>query len=229
MTTFSQMVDELVLEHLRPDLKTSICAYLNQTIREVHSDKNGIPILFNSNRNELDYTVTVLPVVWPIPSVPRFQKLDTAYYPESGRYAKERALSRAYDNGVGSDDAYWYRSGQNIVFNGVLVGNHIYLAWFEFPRQLLYYAVADRPATYDVENDSYTYLPAYDVDATTREDAVNKTDNWLLTRWPEMMKQGVRSKIFSRLGEDVRAKTNYSLYESQRAGLIGSEQYNLNG
>lgn len=229
MTTFSQTIDELVREHVRPDLRPTIVAYLNQTIRELHSDSNsGAPLLFDANRKEAEWTVPSDPASWPVPSVARFQQFETAYYVGPGVYALKRHPSRAFERGIDNEEPYWYRAGAYVIFSGIKKDQKIKMTYFEFPPVLVYYESAQRPAVYDVETDGYTYLPSYDIDETTRENARNLTDNWLLNRWPEVVKQGCRAKIFSRLGEETRAKMSYSLYESQRQGLKASESFVMN-
>jgi len=226
MSTFSQIVDELAVELLRPDLISTISEYLNQTIRELHARRQtGNPVLYDANRLEAEVLIATLPATWPIPSVPKFQTLETVYFQERGVYADKRHPSRAFQNGLNNDDPYWYRSGSSIIFNGILEGETVKLSYFEFPARLQYYAVAARPATYNFESESYTYLTAYDVDDTTRETARNLVTNWLLLRWSSVLKEGVRAKVFKRLGEKDRAGMCFSAFEAQREGLLSSETF----
>lgn len=228
MTTFSQLVDEITLELLRPDLRVSIAAYLNSTIREIHAVGNtGLPILFSENRLEVEFSPLTVPAVWPIPSTPRFQRLEVAYESVKGVYYKERALTRINDASM--EPYWWYRTGSNIAFSNLEVGETVELAYFEFPRLLTYYAAAARPATWSSETETFTYLPAYDVDETTRENARNLSTNWLLLRWGELaLKQGIRSKVWSRLGDMDRARIAYSAFEAMRVQLIASEEWKQN-
>lgn len=226
MSTFSQIVDELKLELLRPDFEAVISDYLNQTIRELHARRQtGNPVLYDANRQELEVLIESLPATWAIPSVPKFQALETVYFKERGVYALKRHPSRAFENGLNSDDPYWYRSGPVIAFNGILEGETAKLSYFEFPARLQYYATALRPATYNFETESYTYLPSYDVSDTTRENARNLVTNWLLLRWSSVLKEGVRAKVYKRLGEKERAGMCFSAFEAQRGGLLSSETF----
>jgi hypothetical protein len=230
MTTFSQVADEIVLEHLRPDLIVSICSWLNETIREVHFDnRNSVQgtILYDSNRIEDEFVPATLPALWPIPSVPRFQQLETAFYKERGVYAKKRNPSRAFESGYENIDPYWYRTGPQIAFNGVHALDTVKLSWFEFPRRFAYYAVGARPGTYNIETDTWTYITAYDVSDATRQNAQDLTSNWLLLRWTEVLKEGVRAKLFKRQGEDTRAKMCFSQFEALKMGLVSSESYQM--
>jgi len=234
MSTFSEIVDELMVELVRPDFKALITDYLNLTIRESHQKKTNadvVPVLYESNRVEDSVTITSLPAVWDIPNIARFQYFETAYYPASGRYALKRHVTRTMEKGNNPLDPFWYRAGGYFVFNGVNVGEDVKLTYFQYPARLKYYAVATpqiRPAVYDFEADVYTYATAYDVDATTRANARAIVTNWLLLNHAEVMKQGVRAKVWARLGESDRAKMAFSLYESLRLGLIGSEINELN-
>lgn len=234
MSTFSEVIDDLKAELVRPDLTASIADYLNLTIRESHQKKvNGdvVPVLYDSNRVEDTVTVASLPAIWDIPSIARFQYFETAFYPTSGQYAKKKSVTRTHENGNNPFDPFWYRAGGYIAFNGVNVGEVINLTYFQYPSRLKYYPVAIpqvRPAIYDIETDSFTYATAYDVDDTTRENARNLVTNWLLLNHVEILKQGVRAKVWARLGETDRAKIAFSAYESLKLGLIGSEINELN-
>lgn len=234
MSTFSEVVDELTVELVRPDFKVAIADYLNLTIRESHQKKVNnevVPVLFESNRVEDAVTVVSLPAIWDIPNVARFQYFETAFFPATGYYAHKRSVTRIKEDGPNSLEPYWYRAGSYIAFNGIGVGEDINLTYFQYPARLKYYPVAipqTRPAVYDFEADTYIYATAFDVSPTTRENARNLVTNWLLLNHVEIMKQGVRAKVWARLGETDRAKMGFSLYESLRLGLIGSEINELN-
>ncbi len=229
MSTFSQIVDDMLAEHLRPDMRMTVVAYLNQTIRELHSVRNtSVPILYDSNRHEAALSVDAEPYLWVIPSVPRFQKLDTVWYSLRGVYSEQRHLSVAHRLDVRIDpDVYWYRTGNQIAFSGVALGEEIQLSYFMFPRALVYYQLSDRPATWNVESESFSYNESYDIDDETRAQAEELVTNWLLLRWAEVIKEGVRAKIFKRLGDEIRARLAYSAYEAFREQVHTSEAWSL--
>ena len=72
---------------------------------------------------------------------------------------------------------------------------------------------------------SFTYLPAYDVDDTTRENAHLLITNWLLIRWEELIKEGVRAKLYKRVADQVRMRAAYSAFESARVAMGAAETY----
>lgn len=227
MTTFSQLVDAMVLEHLRPDLLTTIVSYVNQTIREVHmNEKSGLPIYFESNRDEDEITVLELPALWPIPSVPRFQAVEAIFYSDINVYAKRRApIKTQLEHTFGS--AFWYRTGAQIALSGVVEGSTVKISWFDYPRQLAYYTAANRPAVWNVESQTFSYHADYNSTDELKETARELSTNWLLQRWEMTIMQGVRNKIHARLGEPERAKTSYSLYSALRMQLVNSESMEL--
>ena len=229
MSTFSQIVDELATEHLRPDLLVTICEYLNQTIRELHMAKGtGNAILFDSNRVEAQFVPSSLPAQWPIPVTTRFQRLETVFYVERGVYARKLNPTRVYENGHNNFDPYWYRSGQYIILNGLNQGETAKISYFEFPRRLAYYPTSQRPASFNFESEAFTYLTSYDTDDNTRLTAQGLVTNWMLLRWPTVLKEGVRAKVFKRLGEKDRAIMAFSAFEAQREGLNSAESYESN-
>jgi hypothetical protein len=234
MSTFSQLVDELTVEHLRPDLRVTISSYLNATIREVHMhEQTQVPVYYDSNRLEVEVTISGSPpALWEIPKVTRFQAVDAIYYSDFGVYAVKRAPTKVYAPHLQGSPYYWYRSGQTIALGGLNATNKAKISWFEYPKTLLYYAAAARPMVWNVETESPSFQTVGAVDYNSTPElqatALELTTNWLIQRWAEMLKQGVRNKVFARLGEMDRTRTSYSMYASQRAQCINSESMELN-
>lgn len=230
MTTFSQLVDEMTIELIRPDLLDTITSYVNQTIRELHARRaDSSPILFASNRIEAEWTVAASPAVWPVPSVTRFQTMEAAYCEALDAVFKPRNPGRINEEQFApSNRFYRYRTGPAFAFGDrarlSLIGHTIKLSYFEFPRLLKYYEPAARPAIWDMETESFAYADAYDSTAELRATAELLTTNWILLRWGEsVVKQGVRAKVFARLGEQERSKTSYSAFEAMREAMNGNE------
>lgn len=231
MTTFSQMVDELTLELVRPDLRDTICSYLNQTLREVHFDeKTEMPVFYGDNRFEAEAYFNTNPVVWPIPFVSRFQALDVIYLPWCGEYAVQRTLRRIHD----SEDRtrfYWYRTGPAIAIGGIgQVIPSAQIAWFEFVRNLAFFPAGTRPATFKRDSGEWEFHNVggtdYGSTPSLREQALEMSTNWLLERWSEIIKAGVRNKVYIRLGEQERARTTYPIYSTGRKQIINTESLN---
>lgn len=230
MITFSQIVDDMVLETRRLDLVAEIARYLNQTIREVHfePERNNV-CLFKNNFREDQITASVdTGQTWVIPDLAIFQKehafrFDSVWDSDGDPvYASPMTPGPAMNR----SDYFYYQAGDTFVFGGKVgyggVGGVISIAWFEYPSRLKYYAAADRPATWDEES-GWSYHATYDVDATTRLAARNLVSNWLTEKWTAVMEEGLRAKVYKRLSDDVRQRTCYSLYQQLRRGLITSE------
>lgn len=231
MTTFSQIVDALVLELVRPDLRDSIARYLNQTLREVHFDeKTEMPVMYGSNRLEEDVTFPTDPAVWSIPSIPRFQSLETIYLPSHREYARQRPLRRIFDD-EDKTRFFWYRTGPSIAIGGIAPVKAAKISWFEFVGNLHFYKSGQRPVTFSEATGAWEYhnVNGTDWGATpeSRLAALELSTNWLLLRWEESIKAGVRNKVYIRLGEDVRARTTYSIYSTARKQIINSESLNI--
>jgi hypothetical protein len=229
MTTFSQLVDDVMAETMRPDMLVSIASYVNETIRELHMDKaTGSSIRFKANLLEVELTTTVDDGhQWEIPVPQVFQGVEAVFYPGLGKYARERSPSTLYVLSEGVDGKYqWYRSGANLVLMGYGGSGQLAdIAWYQFPRKLVYYDTSERPMTWDDESQTVTYLTSYDVDDTTRATAQDKTTNWLLSRWESLVMQGARAKIYARLNATDRAKLAYSLFENGKPLLMSSETF----
>jgi len=235
MTTFSQLIDMLVEESLRPDMRPFMRNALNLTIREQHfildgGGKETAPVGFTDNLREELVEATSDDFTWPIPVPARFQMMEAVYYAMYGRYATERkpsSLRQFVDSDDGGQYGYYRTAGQLAFTNFGGVGSQIMLAWFEFPKTLTYYAAGARPATWDEESESWTYLPSYDVSDATREEARNLCTNWMLERWADLLLAGLRAKIYARLADEVRMRTSYSTYQGLRVGLLATETYNM--
>lgn len=222
MTTFSQLVDEVSTELLRPDMRTAIAAYVNQTVRELHFRPNGAaPILYDANRYEDDLAITTDQTwLWTIPSVTRFQDVEAIYLDDVGRYVPKKnpriSLEPSFQPFA---DLYYYRGGNTIAVAGVANGWTGKISYFLFPQTLVYQAASARVVSYDAESDSYKLA-----DNSAPSDAqLNAATNWMLQRWDTVIRESVRSKTWKRLGDSDRARMSFSSYEAMRLGLWQSE------
>lgn len=234
MTTFSQLVDSMVRETRRPDMIHDVSTYLNQTLREVHfrPDTNAA-IVFAENLREDQLTADRdTGFSWMQPDPPVFQTLAAVRFDsiaardDSTRWIPERTP------GLGMIDQprFYYRIGAGYTFAGYGgIGALISIAWFEYTRRLKYYTPANRPAWIDPDSGLWVYATAYDVDEVTRLNARNLVTNWLLTRWEDVLSEGMRAKIYKRLSDTERSRTAYSAYGSLRGGLVTSESVMMGG
>jgi hypothetical protein len=261
MTTFSQLVDKMMAETKRPDLQTEIATYVNQTIRELHTDPSGKAVFYDSNLQEAWVQANVEHgFAWEIPNVGTFQQLKAARYDsvclESGYnddnypdwpnphhhhhnhpYAKILKPGR----GMNHHPHFCYRTQNLYIFSGYGGCNAgISLAWYEFPGILTYYPLGAfpndqppqtsnmRPAQYDAIL-GWTYDEPWANTPANQTLAQTLTTNWLLLRWPMVIEEGVRAKVYKRLSDDSRSKTAYSMYQQQRLGLYTSEVGDVEG
>lgn len=223
MTTFSQMIDELAIELLRPDLKVTMEAYANQTMREMHSrtdTRNGI--FFDENRKEVQFMVVdANPCLWSIPVVQRFQGLEAAYCPDVDVYFMTRTPSRAFKvTDVPFAEYYMYRTGPQFAFNGIQAGMNLKLSYFEYVPNLYYKMPANRVVTFSKDLDAYVRTSG---GGTPTDSEMASETNWMLQRWDSVIREGVRAKIYKRLSDDSRMRTAYSAYNDGRLSLIQSE------
>lgn len=216
MTTFSQLVDDVIEEMHRPDLRGQIVRAVNQAIRAVHARPNsGSNVGFDENRQEVKL---LLPaegsLMWAIPEVGRFQAIESVYSVDLERQIDERTPALL---GVNSDialaDFGWYRSGPGIHFSEALAGNTLLLAYFDYPRRLAYFAAGTRSLVYNAATDGYAVTGVGGVDEET---AYAQSTNWLLMRWEDCIALGVRSIIYRNLGDIERARLAYSAFEQER-------------
>ena len=221
MTTFSQLCDDISNELVRPDMlkNGSIQAYVQQTIREVHfKPGDNRPTLFTSNRYEAELAVnTDGSWLWVLPSVTRFQELESLYSRNNGLYIEPKSprISLAYSNEPYAD-LFYYRSGSTYVIAGVNSGDTLLTSYFMFPQYHGYKASADRLIRYDVDTDSYVLIAG---GGEPTEDQLAIETDWILQRWPDMIKEGVRAKLFKRLGDSDRARMAFSAFDNARGAM----------
>lgn len=221
MTTFSQLVDRVAKEIVRPDMLEKLPGYLNQTIREIFEHaETARPVFFDDARNEERVVIDTLSdlsssFVWPLPRAARFQMLESAYYEAHRVYAQKGnpKNSLATNDFSVNSKYFWYRVGASLVFaQPGNIGNGIRLSWFEFPRALAYQNASARLVVYDQTTDTYAIQPG------APADAMELSTNWLLERHAETLAEGMRAKAYKRMNDD-RQRTHYSQYQSSRLAV----------
>jgi hypothetical protein len=227
MFTASQIIDSMAVELVRLDLRANgvLIGYLNQTVRELHSHpKEGMPILYESNLVEEQFTVTALPAVWPIPSIARFQDVAAIQNEDNGVTFSRRKPKYISERGP---DSYWYRTGGYIALSSTTLGvdSKINLAYYMYAPRFTYYTAAVRPAYFNADTNAWVYLTA--VTDEEKEAARNSVSHWMLERWAEVVQEGIRSKVWRRLGETERAKLAYSAYQSARLEILSAESFEM--
>jgi len=230
MTTFSQIVDTLTLEHLRPDMRANVAAYVNLTLRELHAGDNGGAILYAANLVEDTLTTTVAEShSWDIPRPHLFQKLAAARFDSFG-FDRDAYASPRTPGAMFADSRYvkqYYRSGNSFAFMGCgQIGSTISLGWYEVPRRLEYYPAGDtRPCQWSEADQDFTYTGAYGVSETSQALAQTLCTNWILLRWGDLVMQGARAKIFARAGDEARSRLAYSSFSGLRPSMVSAETY----
>jgi hypothetical protein len=226
MTTFSQLVDDVIRETRRPDMVREAADYLNQTIREAHTHpQNNAMLTYDENLVEVLLTANVdSGFGWDIPNPATFQAMQAVHYRTRDVWPDSVTPSR----GLRDRRDYYYRAGRHFSFSDYGgINAQIALAYYEFPSVLAYYLPGQRPCEWTPEG-GFTYATPFDT-PQLRPAAEAYCTNWLLLRWGVVLKEGLRAKIYKRLGDDTRARTCYSLYQSLRTGLATSESGDLGG
>lgn len=233
MTTFSQLVDKMVAETKRPDMATEMATYLNQTLRELHMEPSrGNAIFFKDNRLESQLTATAdTGFYWDLPSISTWQGMEAVQYPNAPTRACEPIYAREMAPGKAMNrlDHFWYRAGPRVFFNCYGgINALINLSYYQYTKSLTYYISGSRPAIYD-ESTGWTYADAYNTSDAQRALAQAMTTNWLLLRWPMVIEEGLRAKVYKRLSDTDRSRTSYSMYQTLRQGLYSAEVGDVTG
>lgn len=213
INTMSAAVDTCIQRCGRPDRKADIVSYLRLSIRECQTIKGA---LFDVDLIEDTVAANADPFIWE-PGT-KFRKMQTVRYPffdDQGHriYPKFCPPSKRQKN----LDYFYYRSGTGWVFAGISgtaqATSDIDVAYFQFLSPLVYYAVAERPAQFILETDSWVYLSAT-TDAE-KEAARNSVTNWLLSDWFDTIVEGGLAKLY-KTTNDQRAAASYSFYKQSQ-------------
>lgn len=232
MTTFSQLIDRVAKDLVRPDMTDLMLpAYLNQTIREMFVNaQTNLPVFFDDTRKEELIQVSQVNTetgafVWPLPTATLLQRIEAVYYGRTRRYVQMGSpkSSLVTNFSAVNGDCFWYRVGTNLVFAGAGDdGDNIRISYFEYPRGLTYYPDGSRPAYWDDENQQYMVQAGQ-----TPELALAKTTNFLLERHEQVLAEGLRAKAYKRMDDAARARMCYSQFESMRIGVQNTESLNF--
>ena len=225
--TMSAAVDDCISRSGRPDRRPDLVSFIRLSMRETQ-----VLSMFARDLTEDEITtVTGDPYVWTIPDY--FRLMDYVEYPHltdsRGNIVKADYIplgKRQRDR-----DFFYYGSGDAIVFVGQGLEATGYtvsinVAYYSYFRPLTYMASANRPARWltndETGTESWVYLPAYDVDATTRETARNLVTNWMLDRWYDVVLEGALAKLY-KLVNDERASPAYALFKQLQNTILTSE------
>ena len=218
--TFSALVDEAITRSNRRDRNSDIVSYARSTIRECQ-----VLAFFEQDLVEDSLTVDVLPFQWTRPlnlrAILAAKPQVTFTRRDKRMWFKQRVPGQI----VRDEPYYLYLSGDTFVFTGneLATGDIIDIAYFTYARKFVYYETASRPATFDPETETWTYLAAYDIDDTTRANAQALVTNWLLQHWYDLILEGTLAKIFKTVG-DERSKMAFSLYKAMQNDLKAGER-----
>lgn len=219
---FSEAIDELLAQVRRPEQRSNVPQYFNTTIRECDVFKGSF---FNRDLFEAVIVTTADPHIWAKPT--RFRSMRAVKYVESEEFPSYiQPGKRQVDNFGKLLDYYFYVIGTDFIFRGPTVAADINVAYYIYPRTFKYYAVADRPAVFDRELETWAYHTDYDINDTQRALAEELVSHWLLIDWIELIKEGARARLYKNL-PDERVRQTFASYKSMQNDLINGEGFTL--
>ena len=192
---------------------------------------------FTKDMDELEVTVDVVPFVYPLPARwkrARYIKVNndtTIPYIPPG----ENAISK---------NLFYYQGLSSLAFSGVAVGDIIKIAYYTHPKVFNYYHALGStenptftagvlPAYFDAINDSWLYLytdgnGVSSYISTLGTDilntaAQNLVADWLIIQYPQMLLQGILTKIHRERSDQPRASFAYSLYQNLLSDFLQQE------
>lgn len=214
INTFSAAVDDVVSRSGRPDRKADIVAFVRVTIRELQ-----VLRFFRNDMIEDTLTADADNYVWDYPQ--EFRTLRTVQYPFYDGQGKALYPPEVLPGKKQKDLNYFYYGGPGYyVFAGTGLADEINVAYYAFSKKLAYYDLADRPATFSLEDNAWSYL----TNGTPAEQLIDreKVSNWLLFNYYDTVVEGAMAKILKTVG-DQRAVSSFALYKSYQVSLIAAE------
>lgn len=221
INTFSAVVDAVLARAQRPGRSADVIAYARQTLRECQVVQG---IAFSRDLIEDSVTATSSPFLWDRPALLRH--LRTVRYNIATANNNEIYPVFRRPGKIQQGLIHFYYGGPTYTaFAGVSNGIVIDVAYYSYFLKLPYYAdVADRPATFSLETNSWSYQEAFDVDDTTRQAAQDLVTNWMLTDWFDLIVEGALAKLFKTVN-DERSPATFGLYKSLQKDLLRGEQF----
>jgi hypothetical protein len=215
---FSELIDQVQEASRRGTTATQdILAYTRATMREC-----VLLGFFNKDLVEDQLTSTTDGnYEWARPRLLRLMR--TVYYPASGRWPEFIRPGRKQQ-----DKMYYYYGGPTYyIFNGVGTGELINIAYYMYEPWLAYYASGARPAIYNADTDTWTYLLNGSYVSSLGSDALDeaaraKVTHWLLEDWNHVIREGTLAKVLNK-SEDSRAKAVYASYQQMKAEIKKGE------
>jgi len=226
VNTFSAAVDDTLFRSGRNDRFADAVSFVRMSIRELQTVKG---YLFDNDIVEDVIFATAEPFVFT-PDL-QLQKIwrtmRSVQYP--ALFAPNGDPIFADYVGIGKRQNqklyFYYKSGISFVFSGHggdLTGNTaINIAFYTYSPILTYFSnVAERPATYSLEDNDWSYLTA----TTTEEEEAARllVTNWILEKWYDAVVEGALAKLFKTV-DDQRARSSFALYSSYKTTLQMAE------
>lgn len=226
MTSFSQLVDTVIQQTQRPNLKSRIIAIVANVIYELHSTADKGVIFYAANRKEELLNITVDQVLtWDAPI--NLQRVEAARYDLVLDYRNHPVYAKEVKPGRRMNDEpfYFYRNAGGFTFvNCGSVGWTISLAYFQRLTPLVYYEVVDRPATWDPVTLTWSYLTA--VTDQQKVDAEALVTHWMLQDHDAVILEGALATLWKEAG-DARSIASFSRYSTLRQALETQESVEI--
>ncbi|MCK5017704.1 MAG: hypothetical protein KAS32_11635 [Candidatus Peribacteraceae bacterium] len=214
INTFSAAVDDVVARSGRPDRVADIIAFVRVTIRELQALR-----FFRNDLIEDTLTADAANYVWDYPQ--EFRLLRTVKYPYFDGQGKPMYPPEILPGKLQKDFDYYYYGGPGYyVFAGTALADLIDVAYYKFAKKIPYYAVANRPATFVLDDDAWSYLAS----GTDAENLIarEKVSNWVLFNYYDTVVEGGMAKILKTVG-DPRSMSSFALYKSYQQTMTATE------
>lgn len=213
INTFSAIIDDTVTRTGRVNLRADIVSYARQAMRECQT-----LVKSPDDMVEDELTATANGYLWDKPQYFREMltvKLPAVFDPRGQAiYPKRVQPSKNQRN----RDYYYYMTGGSFAFYGVSSNTLIDIAYLTWFAKLPYYqTVAERPATFSLEDGEWSYLTATSAEEQLAARAL--VTNWMLEDYYDLILEGTCAKVWKAMG-DPRSSPSFALFKSLQKDMV---------
>lgn len=231
---FSELVDDIVRRTNRQDFIKDIAIYANEVLRSVHCTeffyRDEVEICLNVDEALAEQNT----FVWERPR--DFRAIVAVKYLDKPFLDEKETFIANIPPGIGqaNSDMFYYGVGTHFVFYCRHGLSRIAVAYVKAPRRFTYYPEGERPAVFNRETNTWSYLDRSGKYVASlgsdelEQQARDKVYDWLLADYDVMISSGVATKIFSILN-DPRNKVEYANFKEALKYVRQTEKYESTG
>ena len=216
---FSEMIDQIIEETARRDRINLIVASANDILRHIHKS-------FDWDEDLAETSLTPLPGEAMLPQ-PTMWKKDRLVRSIRAIRLNGHCFAEEVRPGARQENRqhFWYQAGDCVAIRGGC--SQIDIAYYRWNRHFQYYPLGKRPAVWDNEAQSWTFLTPTGYVATLgsvddEATALSFVFDWPMDELRYIWYHGILARVYTAIGERDRAAPFYTLFTTELRDHLGS-------